>query len=431
MTISIRSLWLLRGMVLLGPLLLTHSAWAQLHYIDPAKLPQDPNVLKAYTRAVSVEAMTRSWSPNWKYETPKKQVADQLAASLHGLRDAGKNNPDNEELLLLTGLVAHFANNVDVDDTYEVAVRSFEQAGKLVASDYRPEWFLAGHRCQSNEVKTGMESMLAIEARTPWKQLPVDFWDDYISCSTIALMPAHTLRAVDHAVELGERADKYTSIVEIAHQRYTPSRADDNYDKREAWQGTDDKSQVRFTSGLCGIGFSAHEDWRIDIRDVSKGTCIATIETGPYPRKGGESTPTLLILTRVAAPGETLDEFTRSFLKKYPSAHPMSAPSCPTEKCDGFEIVTDDLYRREGGGHFLVIGFAAQQPKFPGLLFERPEAPPKAESGDDKVTYYRPTQRLLRFPGTLYTLVQLDSNGEIFSKASDDFRYLLNSIFVD
>jgi hypothetical protein len=399
-----RLLWLLRGVALLGFLPLTQAACAQLQYIDPAKLPQDLRVQNAYSQTLSVEDITRDWSPNWNYETPKKQVADQLAASLHDLRDVGKNYPENEELLLLTGLVAHFAYNIDVDDTYEVAVRSFEQARKLVASDYRPEWFLAGHRCQSNEVKIGMESMLAIEARTPWKQLPVDFWDDYISCSTIAFMPAHTLRAVDHVVELGARADSYTSIVEIAHHRYTSSRADGNYDKREAWQAVDGKSQVSFASELCGIGFSAHEDWRIDIRDVSKGTCIATVESGPYPRRGGTSAPTTLILTRIAAPGETLDEFTRSFLKKYPSARPVNAPWCPMEKCDAFEIVTDDVYRQEGGGHFLVVGFAAQQPKFPGLLFESPEAPPKAQSSDDKVMYYRPTQRLQRFPGTLYTL---------------------------
>jgi len=102
-------------------------------------------------------------------------VTSLLTSSLRDLRSAEIAAPQNEELLLLTGIVAHLASNVDVEGTYEVADQSFEKANKLDAADYRPEWFLASHRCQSNELKAGMEQMLAIEIRKPWQRLPVDF----------------------------------------------------------------------------------------------------------------------------------------------------------------------------------------------------------------------------------------------------------------
>ena len=415
---------------LFSTVLLSATVNAQLRQIDPAKLPDDQRVRLALSNVKPIEYMAHSWSSTWSYDRPKPQVASLLASSLRDIRSAKASAPQNEELLLLTGIVAHLAYNVDVEDTYEVAVESFENAHKLAPTDYRPEWFLASHRCQSNELQTGMEEMLAVERQRPWRELPVDFWDDYINCSTMSLMPAHTLRAIDHAVQLGENPASYSSATEMAHNRYKSTDANTTYQAHDAWRATSAEGEVHFASELCGLGFSAHGDWHMDIRDVGNGVCVSMVETGPYASKSGQSTPTILILSRPAKPDEQLDDFVRSFLKKYPSAHPFTVPSCPSDKCVAFEIVTDTRYQSEGGGHLLAVGFAEQPPDFPGLLFEKPEAPPKADSGD-KVTYYRPNQRLHRLPGPLYTVVELDSNASIFEKAADDFRYVLKSIQLD
>lgn len=403
---------------------------AQLGQIDPAKLPKDQQIQTAFSNVRPIEFMAHNWSSKWGYDMPKTQVASLLNSSLRDLRSSVAA-PQNEELLLLTGIVAHLAYNVDVDDTYEVAVQSFEKATKLAPADYRPEWFLASHRCQSNELKTGMEQMLAVEGRKPWRELPVEFWDDYINCSSMASMPAHTLRAIDHAVHLGEDSASYKSATEMAQNHYKSSDANSTFPARDAWQAIQGEQDVQFTSPLCGLGFSAHSDWHLDISDVAKGTCVSMIETGPYPSKLGQGTPTILVLSRIAKTEERLDDFVRSFLKKYPSARSFQASSCPSDKCVAFEIVTDTMYQSEGGGHLLVVGFAEQAPDFPGLLFERPDPPPKTNSTGQDVTYYRPTEKLHRLPGTLYTVVELDSNASIFDKAAEDFRYVLKSIQLD
>jgi hypothetical protein len=415
--------------MLFAALLLSRASYAQLRQIDQAKLPQDDRVKAAYSSVLPVESLTRAWSPNWSHDTPKEQVVSILASSLHDLRAAETSAAENEELFLLTGLVAHLAYNVDVEDSYETAVQSFEKAHKLAPGDFRAEWFLGMHRCGSNEIKDGMEELLAVENRIAWQQLPMDFWDDYINCSTMSIMPAHTLRAVDRAVHLGESPSRYSLAVDIANKRYKSTDADTTYGAHDAWEATEGEGKVEFTSQLCGMRFSAHTDWRMDMRDVSKGTCIATIETGPYPSKSGHSTPTLLVLTRTAKSQETLDDFVGAFVKKYATARQVTTPFCPSDKCVGYEIVTDAMYQSGGGGHFLVEGFAGPPTDFPGLLFERPNAPPKSEAG--KTVYYHPTEKLHRFSGVLYTIVELDSNGSIFEKAAPDFQYLLKSIQLD
>jgi hypothetical protein len=418
-------------MMLFASLLSGGAGYAQLAQINPAKLPQDERVKTAYSKVLRVESLARNWSPNWAFDTPKEQVVSIITSSLQDLRSAETAAPENAEAFLLTGLVAHLAYNVDVEEAYQTAVQSLEYAHKLAPGDYRPEWFLGMLRCQSNGINEGMEQLLSLENQIPWQQLPVDFWDDYISCSISSNMPAHTLRAVSRAEHLGASPTRHSSLVDIANKRYKLTDEDTTYLAHDAWQATEGEGdKVQFRSQLCGLGFSAHSNWHMDIRDVAKGTCVAMIETGPYPSRSGHSSPTLLVLTRAAKSQEMLDDFVHSFVKKYPSARQVIPPSCPSDKCVGFEVVTNAMYQSEGGGHFLVVGFAGQPTDFPGLLFETPDAPPKSESGN-QVKYYRATEKLHRFPGVLYTVVELDSNDSIFEKAATDFQYLLKSIQLD
>jgi hypothetical protein len=410
--------------------LLSDAACAQLAQIQQAKLPQDARVKTAYSQVLPVESMAHDWNPKWAYDTPKEQVAAILRSSLEELRAAETREPENAELFLLTGLIAHLAYNVDVEDAYQPAVDSLEQARKLAPGDYRAAWFLGMHLCQSDDVKGGMGQLLGVENQVPWKQLPVQFWNDYMTCSTVALMPAHTLRAVDHAIQSGASPAAYYGVVDVAHKRYKSASVETTYLARDAWRADEGQQDVRFTSQLCGVAFSAHGNWRMDVRDVSKGTCLATMETGPYPSNTGQSVPTLLLLTRPSKSQETLNDFVQAYVKKYPTARQITPTSCPSDNCIGYEIVTNAMYQSEGGGHLLVIGFAAQAPEFPGLLFEKPDAPPKNKPGD-KIAYYHPNERLHRLPGVLYTLVELDSNGSIFDKAAADFQFLLSSIQLD
>jgi hypothetical protein len=373
--------------------------------------------------------MARDWRAKWDFETPKQQVAAVLTSSLHDLQSAAAATPQNEEILLLAGIVAHFAYNVDVDDTDDVAVESFNKAQKLAPTDYRARWFLGIHQCQTRETQAGMEQMLAVEAQTPWKELPLDFWDDYIGCSDLTLMPAHTLRALDRAMQVGGSSSQYSSLVDRTRKRYILTDSETHYDLRKAWRGANENDSTRFTSELCGVEFSVPGKFRVGLSDVEKGVCTIQFETGPYPSKSGTSTPTLLVLTRVAKPQEMLEDFVRSILKaRYPLARAIAAPSCLASRCLAFDIVDKDMYQSEGGGHLLVAAFAEEAPDFPGLLFERPSELPKGKPG---LTYYHPEERLHRLPGTLYSIVLLDSNASIFEKAAADFSYLVRSIRLD
>ncbi len=403
---------------------------AQLAEIDRAKLPQDQRTQAAYSNLASVEPLARNWSPDWTSSIPKPQVVSTVSASVADFRAVQSSAPDNAELLLATGLAAHYAYNLDVETDYEIAEQSLKRAGQLSPTDFRADWFLGMHYCQATEQKKGMEMLLAIEDKTPAGKLPVDFWDDYITCALVSNLPAHTLRAINRAESLGAPASKYASFAAIVQKRYTSTDVNSTYASRDVWRAEHNDNDIRFQSALCGVAFTARPDWRVDLADFTNGNCLATIEMGPYTGTTGKGTPSMLLLTRSPKPEEDLKGFVRSFLKKYPLAKEITAASCPATDCVEFEIVTDAIYKGGGGGHMLAIGFAAKPPEFPGLLFEQIDPPPSATTGEAGA-YYRVSRVLTRLPGTLYTLVILDSNAQIFEPASADFQFLLKSIQLD
>src|SRR5665213_1738825 len=161
-------------------LLVTLPGSPQLAQIDATKLPQTADVQSAYRSTLAVERYAQSWSNQWSYSVPKADVAKTLTASLETLLKANESAEDNHELQLATGLVAHFAYNLDVEAAYKPAVEFLSKASQGDPTDIRGGWFLGIHECQALHVISGMTRLLAVEASA--KSLPSDFWSDYIAC---------------------------------------------------------------------------------------------------------------------------------------------------------------------------------------------------------------------------------------------------------
>lgn len=412
--------WIVRCLALL---LMTTPATASLKDIRADKLPQEESVQKAYAEAAAVEEFAREWSDQWRYETPKGTVASQLKDSLDKLQRAAVSAPDNPELLLLTGLVARYAYNVDVQEAYEVAVSSLQKAHKLAPDDYRAEWFLGIHQCEASLVKEGMDMLSAIESRLAWDHLSPGFWDDYMSCATVANMPAHVLRAGDHLSKLKAPPSQYRDfLMEIARKRFQTPDLSATYSGKEVWEAINENSRLVFKSYVCGLSFSPLAEWRLARLEVQNGLCVVQIETGPHASKAGDVIPNLAVIARQPKPGETLADFMKVFMN-FPSPQTVAVSHCPSEKCLAFEAVIPKAYGPRGNGHAVVTVFKRDAPEFPGLLFEEPAGPKVPKDG--KVSYFRPNERLRRMEGTLYYMVMLDTADSVLDDAKQDYDTLL------
>lgn len=415
--------------VFLSLLSVTLPAVASLKDIHIDKLPQDESVQKAYAEATDAEKYASAWSDNWEYDTPKDKVASALKDSLDRLRKAAVSAPDNSELLLLTGLVSHYAYNLDVPGAEELAVSSLQHAHKLAPDDYRPPWFLGSQQCQGSSVKVGMGEFLAVENRSAWDHLPPDFWDDYVFCASVANMPAHALRAGDYLRKLNApRSETRDFLLETARKRFRPADLEVGYSTKEVWEVDKGSDRTIFKSTMCGFSFSPLADWRLRRLEVQKGICVAQIATGPHAGKAGDVTPSITVIAMPAPDGETLADFMKRFMK-YPSPEALHDSQCPSEECLAYQASVPGTYGAKGNGHPIMTAFKRDAPEYPGLMFERPFLPEVPK--DSNVASYHPREHLHRMEGTLYYLVMLDTADSVLDDARKDYEIFLKSMQVE
>jgi tetratricopeptide (TPR) repeat protein len=407
--------------------LFSTSLLSQIRQIDRSKLPQDGAVQSAYSDLLPIDQFARTFEARWRFPVPKDQVTSRFLLALHSLENAQKQNPSNKELQLLTGLVAHLAYNLDIQEAYEPAMKLLQAQAN---EDFRADWFLGIHKCQSNNPVGGMQQLLRVE--TSSTSLPGVFWQDYANCAGVTNMPVHAVRAYDKAREIPDELPIDEQLEQIARNRITSGNATATYPAKQVWYAEQTNDHVRFTSNICGESFTTKPTSRINIADVSSGSCTVTIETDQYPNRHGSSSASLLLLTQTAKPGESLEAFSQRLLSnpRYAEKTPLTGIQCPVASCLSFEIVTNKLYSKEGGAHLLGVFFQSEPPTYPGLRFEVPQPLPKPQKSAEPV-FLRPDDAIQRFSGTLYTFMALDANQDIYARARADFDDLISSLVVD
>lgn len=412
-------------------ILLAPRAFADAAAIQANRLPQEPTVLAALDDARQIEPYSRSWTNNWQYEIPKDQVAARLSKDLAFLSLAVKDHPDNVELLLLTGLVAHYAYNVDVSDGAEISIKMLAQAQKLAPTDVRAPWFHASLICQFSQPKAGGEEFLAIEASHPWDQLPAAFWDDYVECASVTDMPAHALRAAEHLEELhAPNSEMRSFLAKTAQNRFDSFDPKKQYEPKDVWQAAKAGDNTEFTSTMCGVRLRAHGDWEVDqIGAAMGGGCLLGFSTGPYQGTVRKLRPTILLLVKQPEGNETFQDFVKRFTKDG-GFQPFAPARCPAAGCVALKGVEPGIYKGDGDGHGRIVLFERDQPEYPGLLFESPWQIPQ-QSGKEGMHYYAPGQIQQRIPGKLYYLVVLDTAASIEEPAVKDLDFFLQNLTAE
>lgn len=416
--------------LLLCLVFLVPPAFAGVEAINVNALPQETSVLAAFDDAQRFEPYVSSWTSNWESPVPRDEVATRLSADLGFLALALKSHPDNENLLLLTAQVAHYAYNVDVDGSLDTGMRVLTKAQTLSPDDVRPLWFRASLVCQTGQPAPGFDQFLSIESSHPWDRLPVGFWDDYLECAMINGMPAHALRAAAHLEALQAPPSQHRSyLVQMARSVFAPFDPAKAYPPQDAWSGGKLGADVTFTSTTCGLQIRAHGDWIVNDLALNKGACLAYFATGPYKAAAGRMEPSILVVAQRPPNNETLEQFAKSFATKG-TFRPFTPSNCPASQCIGLVGVRPGLYGKQGDGQEQIVVFERDEPSFPGLIFEAPLISPQGVASQGAVEL-RPDEIPERIPGKLYYLVALDTSSSIEEPADKDFGFILANLTVE
>jgi hypothetical protein len=409
---------------------LTPLAHADLAAIHVDKLPQEAAVLAAFDDVQQLEPYSHSWNSKWQFSISKEEVATRLGKDLGFLAIALKDHPDNTELLLLTGLVARYAYNLDLDGSHELALSVLDQAQKLAPSDLRAPWFHATTVCQTAKPKDGANEFLSIENSHGWDQLPVGFWLDFMECASVTNMPAHVLRAADHLEKLhAPTSEMRRFFTDIAGKRFDAFDPKKKYETKDVWYSAVTGEDWDYTCTACGLRLRARGNWSIDRLEVTEGSGVVIIGTGPYQATVHKLNPNILVLIQQPKDNETLQDYAKKFMKDG-TFEPFTPARCPAAACIAMKANQPGMYKKDGNGHGRVLVFERDEPAFPGLIFESPLEIPKSDGGEG-AKYYRPNQTQQRIPGKLYYLVLLDTAASIEEPAMKDFDFFLDNLTVE
>jgi hypothetical protein len=424
-----------RSISFLGLLLvcITPRTFADIAAIHPGALPQETAVLGALDDVRLLEPYCQYWTAAmlWQFDIPRQQVVDRLSKDLGFLVQAVKAHPENAELALLAGLVANYAHNLEMNESYDTAMRMFDAAGKLAPDDLRVGWLRSTLHCQSTEIEEGASGFLALEAAGAQDRLPASFWDDYMECALLSGMPVHVLRAASYLDKAHEpQSNRGKDYVEFARQRIVPFDPQKEYEASAVWLGPEPAGNIEVLTGESfGVQIRVHADWGKEGFQLKGDKGTSVFSTGPYPAKKGTLRPSILLLVKQAKPGQTLEEFAASF-ERDGTFVPYTPARCPAERCIAEKGVQPGMYHENGDGHGRIVCFEREQPVFPGLVFESPSALPHKEGKEGPETFkFAPTQQ--RMPGKLFYLVLLDTAASIEEPALKDFDFFLQNLTVE
>ena len=325
--------WRMHSRALIFSLLVglcSSTAFAELHDIDPAKLSNAESIDKTYREVLALEPYVKHWEPKSPKDAPRRDSrVKTLAKAIDQLKSADHSNPDQEELVLLLGMVAQYGHNVDIDGAAQLGIDSYKRAHTIAPSDIRPDWFLGIHQCEYGDLVGGMTKLLATEQQAKKGSLPATFWDDYLTCATVSNMPFHALHAIQQIRASGVVLSHRQSVIEETNNRlFIQSIQDKEYDSKQVWSvEQNDKSQFVFTSEICGLRFRAAPTWGLKQFPVKNSQCAILIQVGPHDTPGGPMYPNILLIARPAKRGETIEEFSQTLQgdNTFRSAEPRAA----------------------------------------------------------------------------------------------------------
>jgi hypothetical protein len=409
----------------------TATIHADIAAIHTDELPQDKQVLAALRDAQEMEPYSHVWVPSWTYPVPKAEVKKRLEKDVKALNRSIKSHSDNGELALLAGLVGHYAYNVDVDGSGEFANNLLEQTVKLMPSDLRSGWFQASFFCEAVEMnKKGAEEFLSIEASHAWNQLPAAFWRDYMQCAEVKGLYVHALRAADHLEMLkATEFDRWSILKQILHDHIAHFDPSKHYQPADVWHLTGKPDAPAFTSTICGLRFQVRTGWRGVRMELTNGSCVAQLETGPYKATNTSLSPNILVMVQQPEAGQNVQEYAKKFTSNG-RFEPDSELKCPVTNCIVMKAIQPQMYKEDGGGHGRLIVFERDEPAFPGLIFEDVHDSTAAEQeGENRITRLPPIQQ--RIPGKLYYVLVLDTAASIEESAMRDFNFFLQNLIVE
>lgn len=375
-----------------------------------------------------LEPMIQDFVFEWKYKTPKDEVIKKMEAAYTAAAGASASHPDDLELALLKGLLAYYCYQLDLQDYYQRAIDAFTRARAIEPADIRSQWFLGVHLAKALLVTDGMQLLLEVAGRRPYRDYPVSFWEDYAYCAYLAMMPSHAVMALDRANELqGGRSGMEDKLGKTLRAIFVDPPRDDALLMSWIWSLDMGDGYAVHLNRAFGLSVKHTFSWRSIPGDANNGTVGFTLNGLSYRGLVGAVYPNIFIIAHVPNPGETIAAFAESNCHPRLEYHQTSPDLRFKYPALILEGRNKETYADEDGAHTLLICFSRPEPEHPGLQLESPRDLPDM----DGMHFFTPASVFTRYHGEIFYSILFDCADSVFSAARKDFEAFLADLVVE
>lgn len=411
--------------------LLTVQTFANVNYIDIAKISNDSKLVAAFNLVKDNKKYFDHWTNQWNYDKSKEDLINQL---LGHYKSFSALTTKNAETYLLLGDIAHYLYNMDdtvfkTTEYFEKATDNYNSAIKASSSDYRGYWFLGYHYALSNVPTSAIDNFFKAEKILP-NQEPADFWNDYAWATAVTNMPSHCIYAMDKVKSIsGKEGSFQQQLGEPIYKRIVPVDKNKSYEKQEIWAAIDG-DKTTFVSRPLGIKILVDSTWNLQIYDYQNNQAAFIMNPPKIAnKKGREINYTIALIMKTANDKDKLSDYINVFVSKYTDKKQITF-SDKYDNIIAYEIKDKTMYQDIGGGHMYMIGIERDRPKYAGFLLENPVSLPKGNSNE--ITYYRASDSKDRFKGKIFYAIMLDSCEDINEQSFSIFKSLFdNQIIIE
>jgi hypothetical protein len=395
--------------------------------INIERLPQDENVLNGMAEMKKLEPFVEDPIYEWNFGIDKNDVIVKVRTLYNEIGRYSENDPQNGELFLYSGLMAHYAYNLDLQEYGELTEANLQKAKKLMKDDFRPDWFLGLHYVKSEHVNEGMNLFLEISGK--WEIENGLFWEDFALSAFFSQMLQNAIMGLDKAKGILHTDSEYEELFgkEIREKFEVPEK-NSKIETKQLWTQIKSDSRNDFISFPLGYRISIPADWKVQPLPYKNGTAGLNIEMEPIKGIEGDVVSTISILAYVPNENESFEDFMKKFMK----------PDCDLKEYDlnlglnefSYVCTNNNIYSQEGGARILLVYFEREEPEYKGAKLEGLQEFPDTTSD---FTFYDLTEdrAFTRFNGKLFYLVILDSCESIFEKGLSEFNRTLKSFAVE
>jgi hypothetical protein len=426
---SFRSSATIKSLILLLSIIICQKASGNVNAIDFTKISY-PKELQAQVDFLrDNDGLYNHWVHDWTNKIPKNTVVDNLISLYNGLDKLLAKNAETE---LLMGDIAHYLYNLEIEEYYQKAIDHYMRAKALRPEDYRVYWFLGNHYALSASQVLSIQTYQMAMRYLPKPTAHALFWADYAVACANASMPG-TARYAAHqsSIIAGKTTYIEEQILGVTKNILHSPPPDTTMSSRDMWSITGRQAnRLIFNNYVLGTRMAIDSTWVLDVGGFKNEMGYVTFNPHKATAKNGrEIGYSILLLTKVPAPGQTLQQFFDKFTSQYKNRQAVDITANRFKNIISYEFKVPDVYTDIGGGHMYAMAIERGQPDFPGLTLEAPIEVPKQAGGE--VKYYRSSRLYDRLRGKLYYFILLDTCEYIHDESLAVFKDFLDNLTLE